>query len=84
MSETEIPDELIAIVPVIGEDEHLRTWFLQLAALPNNLRVSEIGRLVAQMSAGGEESKMVSAFKMLADSEICRAVRQILKDRYGL
>jgi hypothetical protein len=79
MSETEIPDELIAIVPVIGEDEHLRTWFL--AALPNNLRVSEIGRLVAQMSADGEDSKMVSAFKMLADSEICRAVRQILKDR---
>jgi len=73
---------MVAIVRVIGEDRKLQEWFRRIVALPQNLRVSEIGRLVAEMRANGEDQEVVGAFTTLADIETCRTLARVLSDRY--
>ena len=79
----DMPDVLVSIVQVIGEDEKLRRWFHHIATAPGNVRVSEVGRLTAQMTAGGENAKTIAAFRLLADGATCRAMLQVIHERYG-
>ena len=79
----DMPDVLVAVVRVIGEDEKLRRWFHHIATAPDNVRVSEVGRLTAQMTAGGENAKTIAAFRLLADGATCRAMLQVIQERYG-
>jgi hypothetical protein len=78
------PAATVAIVRVIGEDRNLQSWFRRLVALPENLRASEIGRLVAEMRANGEEKELIAAFTTLSEIETCRTLARVLRDRYGV
>jgi hypothetical protein len=80
-----MPDVLVAIVRVIGEDERLRRWFHHIATAPDNVRVSQVGRLTAQMTddGGGENAKTIAAFRLLADGATCRAMLRVIHERYG-
>ena len=78
--DVDAPAELIAIVRVIATQDHLRAWLARLTALPENVRVSEVGNLVSQMRAAGEDQRTVDAFEMLADPVICRAVQRICQE----
>ena len=49
-----------------------------------NLRVSEIGRLVAEMHANGEDRQTVEAFSTPSDIATCEVVAGILLERYGV
>lgn len=80
----DVPPGLVAIVRVIGEDHNLQSWFRQMVALPENLRVSAIGRLAAEMRTNGEDPKLVSAFTALGEINTCRIVSRVLLDRYGV
>ena len=80
----DVPAAMVAIVRVIGEDRNLQSWFRRLVALPENLRASEIGRLVAEMRANGEEQELIAAFTTLGEIETCRTLARVLRDRYGL
>ena len=79
----DMPDALVAIARVIGEDEQLRQWFHHIATAPDNIRVSAVGRLTSQMTAGGEDAKIIAAFGLLSDGPTCRAAQQVIYDRYG-
>jgi hypothetical protein len=79
----DVPDTLGAIARVIGEDERLRQWFHHIATAPDDIRVSAVGRLTSQMTAGGEDAKIIAAFRLLTDGPTCRAVQQVIYDRYG-
>jgi len=80
----DVSDGLVAVVRVIGEDRNLHAWFRHIVALPENLRVSEIGRLVAEMHANGEDRQTVEAFSTLSDLATCRVVGAVLLERYGV
>jgi hypothetical protein len=80
----DVSDGLVALIRVIGEDRNLHAWFRHLVALPQNLRVSEIGRLVAEMHANGEDRQTVEAFSTLSDLATCRVVAGVLLERYGV
>jgi hypothetical protein len=80
----DVPAAMVAIVRVIGEDRNLQSWFRRLVALPENLRVSEIGRLVAEMRANGEDQELMAAFTTLGEIETCRTLARVLRDRYGV
>ena len=79
-----VAPELVAVIRVIGEDRALQAWFKALSALPENLRASEVGRLVAQMRGNSEDPTLVNAFSMLANTATCRAVAHVLRERYGV
>ena len=78
----EVPAAMVAIARVIGEDRGLQSWFRRLVAFPQNLRASEIGRLVAEMQTNGEDQELTAAFTTLADIEACRTLARVLRDRY--
>lgn len=80
----DVPAAMVGIARVIGEDRNLQPWFRRLVALPKNLRASEIGRLVAEMNANGEDQQLVAAFASLGEIETCRTLALVLRDRYGV
>jgi len=80
----DVSDALVAVVRVIGEDRNLHAWFRHIVALPKNLRVSEIGRLVAEMHANGEDRQTVEAFNTLSDLATRKIVAGVLLERYGV
>jgi hypothetical protein len=88
MVDSPIPDAIsnhvAAIIGAIAEDRALQLWFRNLVALPDNLRVSAVGRLVAEMTAQGEDPGAVESFRALGDSRTCRAVARVLSERYGV
>ena len=75
----EVPDEFVAIVSVLREDDALRRWFLDLASLPANLRATEVGRISSAMAASGEDASWIKAFNLLVDERVCSSVERILK-----
>ena len=79
-----ISSELAAEITAIREDRDLQSWFIRLATLPDNLRVSAVGRLVAQMSDAGEDRRAIEAFGAFGDRGSCRAVADVLRERYGV
>jgi hypothetical protein len=79
-----VPAATVAIARVIGEDPDLQSWFRRLVTLPQNLRVSEIGRLVAKMNANEEDQELIAAFTTLGEIETCRTLARVLCDGYGV
>ena len=68
MKKESIPTELVTLIRVLGEGGDLRDWFLRLESLSDGVRFVEINRLTARMQAGGEESALVAAIALLAES----------------
>ena len=83
-SSDELSDGMVAVVRVIGENRNLQAWFRRIVALPDNLRVSEIGRLVSEMHANGEDRQTVDAFSALSDVATCNIVARMLLERYSI
>ena len=77
-----LPEELVTLTRVLGEDGPLLDWFLRLENLSDNLRFLEISKLTARMKAEGDDPTLVTAIAFLRDSQIYRSVRLTLRDCY--
>lgn len=80
MSAAALPEELIVLVQVVGEDSTLREWFEGLEAMTDESRVAELRRLAAAMEVGGEEAPLVDAVRLLAHPRIFRGARAALAE----
>ena len=83
MKKESLPEELVTLTRVLGDDGHLLDWFLHLENLSDNQHFLEISQLTIRMKAGGEDLTLISAITLLRDPQIYRSLRITVRDCYG-
>jgi hypothetical protein len=80
---SEIPEELVTFIEVLGEDDDLRAWFDSFAETPDWRRAEEFRQLAMRMHAGGEHPHLIRATALLAEPDIYAAVVATLQRNRG-
>ena len=74
MNNTSIPDELVTLAQILRDEQNLRPWFISLSTLPQNVRLSRINKMAADMESGGENERIISAIRLLNQPRIFAAL----------
>ena len=80
MPNNDLPEELVALLHAISEDESLCRWLLTLQQLPITVRRTELGCMAARMRADAGAEDVASAVSALARPELYEAACNTLRE----